>query len=357
MRSIVLAFVRTFGRFGVLLLLAASLIAVAFWLDLLDDHFAWFVALAPPVIGSAIATGVLTVGMLFAASRFPKHRYVSREEAPGLWRLLDEAATGHALKRWHLAISDDFNATVRRHRTMLRPFAPEAIVTFGLPYLLTLDERAVLAVLAHEVEHDRRQHTTGSLNIAEFEQTFVTLFEHLPPERTLTGAAVYAVLGRVGQWLAQEELALSRRNEFEADSALAGAAGRREMARALTLTDVVAEFYVQEIVGPLRIELLGAMAVPRSPLLRLLEARAALREPGLLARYVALAYAKPDDPSSTHPSLAQRLASLGEVGLPAIEPVDVIAADVLLLPELQSALIAKFDRDWTNAMANSIERT
>ncbi|MEI4861647.1 M48 family metalloprotease, partial [Klebsiella pneumoniae] len=77
-------------------------------------------------------------------------------------------------------------------------------------------ERAVRAVVAHEVGHAELQHTSGGANLYEFILAALNIFEYADPETTITGRISATLLNALLEWLQKEYLILSRRNELEA---------------------------------------------------------------------------------------------------------------------------------------------
>jgi hypothetical protein len=65
---------------------------------------------------------------------------------------------------------------------------------------------------------------------------------------------------------------------------------------------------------------------------------------------------RPDDGKSTHPSWAQRLAALGYVEAPEIEPIRRTALSTLLNPDTAEQQIAAFNSRWIGQMEDYLQR-
>ena len=61
-------------------------------------------------------------------------------------------------------------------------------MTVGLPLLIMLDERAIRAIIAHEIAHTRLRHTSGGTNLYDFVAASENVLYYADPDRTITGA-------------------------------------------------------------------------------------------------------------------------------------------------------------------------
>jgi len=167
-------------------------------------------------------------------------------------------------------IDDSFNASIMEESRYAGLFEQHVTMTVGLPLLIVLDERAIRAVIAHEIAHTRLKHTSGSTNLYDFVAASENVLYYADPDRTITGRVAHALLHSLVEWLSAEYRALSRENELCADGDAAEQVGREEMARALVLTEGGGARLTELVMKPLEKEMLGAIKAPTSPLQRIL---------------------------------------------------------------------------------------
>ncbi len=345
MRKIILAVIRSFGRYTAVLIFAITCGVGALWLLVLDKHPFLFFTLALLVIPLFMTSFALLIGVLFSGLGSQEGHFVTRADAPALWATWDEIA-GEANERRLLCIDGDLNASIGERRRFAGLWGKEVTMTIGLPLLMCLDSSALRSVVAHEVGHNCHNHTSGQANIAEFVGTTNTLFEYADPNHTMLGAVCHLLFGRFLNWLDAEALALSRLQELEADSAAAASQSAPIEARANILTAAAIEFYLQEIVNPIEEELVGAIKAPAPPILRLEDRIGTLRNPMTIRKFAKIAWEKQLEPEDTHPTLRQRLESLGYTELLDVEPLAQPASEALLPPATKSSLIEKLNQEW-----------
>ncbi|RWA64352.1 M48 family metallopeptidase [Mesorhizobium sp.] len=325
-------------------------------MTLLDSHPIWFIASGFVVMPIATTAAAFLFGTLFAGFRRSKIQGVSRAEAPGLWNLWEKVAGPGRAARTVITLEDSLNASVREERTLLGLLGRRLFLTVGIPLLAVTDENALAAILAHEDAHVRNKDTNGGLNLAEFENSFGFVFEYAPPGATISGSLLHAAIGWLSESFEREDIRLSREAEIKADRHAATSGNAEQAARALLLIAAADVHFTEKVYEPLRREIMGALRPPRPPLARLLEMAADLSQSQYLNRCAQRAWERPDDGKSTHPSWAQRLAALGYVETPEIDPIRRTALSTLLNPETAEQQIAGFNNRWTERMEDYLQR-
>jgi hypothetical protein len=261
-----------------------------------------------------------------------------------MWKELDGA---FARSGRSLLIDTNFNASIGEERRYAGLFRQHITMTIGLPLLIILDERAIRAIIAHEVAHARLRHTSGSTNLRDFIAASENVLHYADPDRTITGRIAHALLHSLLEWLEKEYRALSRENELGADAGAAEHVGRDEMARALVLTEAGGARLADLVYVPLEKEMLGAIKAPTPPFQRIFSQLADIRAPEQLAAAAAVAGLKHEQEADpTHPPLAKRLANLGFSDIPPIDKVQNSAIDKVLSPEAVRELPVHFDDEW-----------
>jgi Zn-dependent protease with chaperone function len=346
MKRLVLKIILRFGRYAILPVVALAGAILVVWLMALDRYTITALVTAPVMFCTFTAAGALALGLLFLPS--PKHRDFEAGEttAPGLWAIWREFDRRFVRSRRTLLIDTSFNASILEKRSYAGLFGQHVAMTIGLPFLMLLDERALRAVIAHEVAHAQLRHTSGAAKLWDFIQASENVLHYVDPDRTITGRIVRALLHSTLEWLEREYRALSRENELHADLGAAEQVGRAEMARALALVEACGTRLTDLVFSPLEKEMLGAISAPRPPFERIVKQLADIKAPQPMAAAAVAGLSREHDPDSTHPPFGTRLANLGYSDIPDIDEVGTSAIDRLLSRDAATDLAARFDREW-----------
>jgi Zn-dependent protease with chaperone function len=251
-------------------------------------------------------------------------------------------------------IDDNFNVSIAEESRYAGLFRQHVTMTVGLPLLIVLDERAIRAIIAHEIAHTRLRHTSGGTNLYDVVTASENVLYYADPDRTITGRIAHALLHSLIEWLSAEYRALSRENELCADGDAAKQVGREEMARALVLTEGGGARLTELVMMPLEKEMLGAIKAPTPPLQRMIRLLEEIRAPEQLAAAAIAGLKSEQDPASRHPPLGKRLANLGFTDIPPIGNVETSAIDQLLSPETASELLTRFDDEWRKKVSDFV---
>jgi hypothetical protein len=346
MRRLVLNVILRLGRYAVLPVVALACAILAVWLTSLDRYTITALVTAPIVFSLFMAALALAIGLLLLPSR--KHRDLEADEeiASGLWAMWKELDRNFVRSRRTLLIDTNFNASIGEVSRCAGLFGQHVTMTVGLPLLIVLDERAIRAIVAHEVAHARLRHTSGSINLADFIAASENVLFYANPEWTVTGRIVRALLHSMLEWLEKEYRALSRENELHADLGAAEQVGRAEMARALVLTEACGTRLTDLVYAPLEKEILGAIHAPRPPFERVFKQLGDIRAPEPISAAALAGLTREHDADATHPPFAKRLANLGYTDIPEIDEVKTSAIDRLLSPDAAREIAARFDEEW-----------
>jgi hypothetical protein len=346
MRRLVLKAILNLGRYAVLPVVGVAGALLLAWLMVLDRYTIAALTTAPVVFCVATAALALALGILLLPSRRDRNFRADEAAAPGLWVIWEQLDRAFARSRRTLMIDDNFNASITEESRYAGLFGQLVTMTVGLPLLIMLDERAIRAIVAHEIAHTRLRHTSGGTNLYDFVAASENVLHYADPDRTITGRVAHALLHSLIEWLWAEYRALSRENELCADGDAAKQVGREEMARALVLTEGGGARLTELVMMPLEKEMLGAIKAPTPPLQRMISLLEEIRAPEQLAAAAIAGLKSEQDPASRHPPFGRRLANLGFTDIPPIGKVETSAIDQLLSPETASELLTRFDDEW-----------
>jgi Zn-dependent protease with chaperone function len=346
MRRLVLKAILNLGRYAVLPVVGVAGALLMAWLMVLDRYTIAALTTAPVVFCVATAALALALGILLLPSQRNRNFRADETAAPGLWAIWKELDRAFARSRRTLIIDDNFNASIMEESRYAGLFRQHVTMTVGLPLLIVLDERAIRAIIAHEIAHTRLRHTSGGTNLYDFVAASENVLYYADPDRTITGRVAHALLHSLIEWLWAEYRALSRENELCADGDAAKQVGREGMARALVLTEGGGARLTELVMMPLEKEMLGAIKAPAPPLQRMISLLEEIRAPEQVAAAAVAGLKSEQDPESRHPPFGKRLANLGFTDIPPIGKVETSAIDQLLSPETASELLTRFDDEW-----------
>ncbi len=283
------------------------------------------------------------------------HIRLHRKDAPALWRTIDKLARELQTPSIDaLQLTAEYNAAAE-HRPSWLPFARgEAVVHVGLPLMMVLDDKALRAVLAHEMAHISGRHTRMSLFI------WRALAQADIAQDTLQDAGLWGLPFRYFYaWyvpaLHRRAMPFARRQEYAADAAAAAIAGPDVMARALCAVEAHAPAWaavMQEQEKSLERGNLPQQDPFTSFRNRLKEKAHARRAQLWLARALRRKTVNDD----THPALSERLRALGTSPATIAPPSlpERPASEIMLSPNampLERAL-AQEVRKWQEHVAD-----
>jgi Zn-dependent protease with chaperone function len=220
----------------------------------------------------------------------------------------------------------------------------------------SLDERAIRAIIAHELAHAELQHTTGGQNMLDFLRASENVLHYANPDRTISGRLAELLLRSLLTWLDREYRALSRQDELAADQRASGRMGQSEMARSLVLVAGGTARLKELVYTPLETDMLGAISVPATPLQRISARIGELRAHDELTAAARKAMEEEtDDEQSTHPPFSTRLANLGYTTLPAVDPIETPAMERLLRSDVAQEIAIRLDGQWRKLAQRWVE--
>jgi len=324
---------------GLMVLLLAALLGAAL------ASVVWFKALAIKLIIPIAAFLWLVLRALWVSIPPPAGAEVRRADAPELFALIDDLRRRLEAPRFHhVLIDDQFNAGVVQAPRLGAFGWYRNYLLIGLPLMKSLTVEQFKAVLAHEFGHLSRGHGRVSNWIYRQRLRWARLMAVLEESESRGAFLFKPFLRRYAPYFNAYSFPLARANEYEADAAAARLTSPGAAAAALTGVSVIGRYlaerfwpglYKQAEVSPRpAFAPFASMAIDTERTLDDASARAWLEQ--ALAEKTGL-----DD---THPSLADRLAAIGESARLA-PPGPGEAADRLLGGALRS-IVDHFDARW-----------
>lgn len=274
----------------------------------------------------------------------PEGLPLTNAEAAPLLALLRQQT--HALNAPHVhrvLLTADFNAAAVQVPRLGVFGWPRNYVIVGLPLLQALSPEQAAAVVGHELGHLRGGHGRFGAWIYRVSQTWTQLIEHLERQ---SGSTIFS---RFTSWYVPRFNAWShpirRTDEFAADAAAAYLTNARAMAEALCATVIRGAALDKLHWETLSATMAEQPAPPADVISRLLPLAKSSRLPDSDEQKLLTAAHEADpDLFSTHPSLGERLAALGQT--PAVPSLPVTSAAEAWLGDSLPQLAATLDATW-----------
>lgn len=271
------------------------------------------------LVAVLLAFGLCQTFVFFWVPMEPRPaREVTRDEAPVLFDLLDRLQRDlRAAPFHHVRVTPDFNASVQMIPRMGVFGLNRSYLYLGLPLMKVISPEQFSAVLAHEFAHSSSRHDRFGMWIYRLRETWARVFDQLrnSPSQNSSNMLRRAILRFVDWYWPRFNayaFVLSRANEYEADRASAEWAGGQSVAEALFRIECFGarlnDKFWDDLTEKARAENVVAedfMALSdaffRSP-----------PDPRDQARWLETSAQMLTGNIDTHPSLADRLTSLGQ---------------------------------------------
>jgi Zn-dependent protease with chaperone function len=286
----------------------------------------------------------------------PTGRELTRAEAPKLFEVIGKMRkklNGPPIH--HVLIDREYNAAIMQLPRFGLFGGHTNYLMMGLPYLLGVSPKEMLATVAHEYGHLCGNH--GKMGAWVYRQriTLGALYEQVQngAENSWVHAGISAALRRFMPYYNAYTFVLSRQQEYEADRTASEIAGTTHNANGL-IRDALLGRWIHRDFWPGVYRQADQHAKPGfMPFNSMRLAFAASYDEWATRERMAAAWKTESDLLDTHPCLRERVEAIGEkLQLPV--KVETPAADVLLGATTKK-LIDEFDGDWWNSQKKNWE--
>lgn len=327
-----------------LLMLSLSLgLAITLIVMALTSHPQWLVAVLK-VVWLPLIYGLALLRALWVRFSPPEGYALPEAEAPQLFAEVERlrVAAG-APKLRGIYIHEDFNAAAASLPRAWGLLPSRHYLILGLPLMQSLSSEQLRTVIAHEFGHFGGQHGRFSTWIYRMRSSWQQIMQSFE-----TAGFSRQVLGRFLAWYSPRfdvcSLALVRHHEYQADQTAVKLAGAKPAAEALLRITAVSDWLEREFWPGIN-RLMANQEQPPADIYRLqAESVAQMPLPG--AEKIRQLLDESDDPDDTHPSIAKRLAAMGQVA----ESLDISAPGISAasdwLGESQEKISAAFSLAW-----------
>ena len=306
------------------------------------------------VWGLLTALGLLwsSVRALWCRLDTPQGIRLAPADAPALFEALERIRRKVKGPPLHgVFLQDDLNACIAQ-RTRWGIFGgARNYLAVGLPLLMALDRRRVLAVLAHEYGHLRGDHGRFSAWIYRTRASWTRLYEGMDQD-SVFGRATQGFLRWYFPRFVARTFALARQDEYEADR-ISGRLLGAEVAGAALVEIALKSDWLAERFWARHWRRAADSPVPVGPYQHM-RAELALALPADFARdSLRAALKRIGDVDDTHPGLRDRLESLGTR---AAVPEFSRGSGLELLGGKAPQWVQRLDREWCAANATEWKR-
>lgn len=302
--------------------------------------------------------GLLAAGGLFWSSaralwlRFepPQGLRLQPQDAPALFEALERIRRKVKGPPLHEVVLDaELNASIAQRPRWGVFGGARNHLAIGLPLLMALDRRRLLAVLAHEYGHLRRDHGRFGAWIYRTRASWSRLYEGMEGAGGPAAALTQGFLAWYFPRFVARTFALARQDEYEADRIAARLLGGEVAGAALTELALKAD-WLQQHFWPGHWAQAADHELPLGPYAQMRKLLALPLPQAWARRSLRQALRRLSGFEDTHPVLRDRLDGLGVVpGLPAWSQRPAIE----LLGPQADRWIAHFDRQWRGENASA----
>lgn len=253
-----------------------------------------------------------TVRALWVPFERPMGIPIGRAETPGLTALVDELVGAVRARPFdEVVVSGDCNASVSQIPRFGLLGGYRNFLVVGLPLAHALTEEEFRAVLAHEVAHLSRAHGRFASWIYRVRTMWVRLSEQMQARRTWGAWLFEWFLRRWSPYFNAYSFVLARTQEREADRFAARAAGAAALGTALMKLEIIGACLERPFWDGVGRRLADLAEPPVGVMGEFVVAVSQPVPPAEGARRLAQALGRRTGLADTHPSLAERLSSLG----------------------------------------------
>lgn len=301
------------------------------------------------MLWGAVGTGLLLAWALQPSLRL-EGRALPRAQAAGLMAQIEalrQRLDAPPIDEVRLD-DEDFNASVLELGPGLFRWRTRRILALGVPFLASVDETALRAVIAHELGHFSRRHGRLGHWLYRARAAWLWRAQASDPQDSPLERAMGHLARRFGPWFARHSFIHSRACEYEADADAAAATGPPQVARALVQVGVIGArvraFHARTWRAAVR-------RWPEAPADWTRIEQAAWRDTPFTGDDIhALQAAAPASADDTHPGVAERCVALG-VAMPdaATSQPEPECAGAAVFGSAWPGIVADRDRRWQAA--------
>ncbi|MDQ3132229.1 MAG: M48 family metalloprotease [Acidobacteriota bacterium] len=312
----------------------------------------WLIALAGIGLFSAFGGAIRS---FFTRQNPPEGYELEREEAPQIFQMIDEISEKIAApKPDYILVSSAFNASVQTFPRRAF-FGKVTYLTVGLPLMQVISPEQFRAVLAHEMGHVSKKHGSDAAWIYQLRETWARFLENQAAAENGSASFLYTkFVDWYFPYFNAYSFVLARRQELEADRMAVEFYGSKPLAEALINIEVKARILEKDFWKDVFEQAKTEPRPPEKTFSRMAYQFRSERDDAKEIIALSKALAVRSDYHDTHPSLNERLHSIGYSAAPNNQTLPAVSTETaaqIYLGSLAEKLIETFDREWQTNVA------
>lgn len=287
----------------------------------------------------------VVVRSLWVTVESPTGIKISAQDAPELFAIIDHLSQKLNSPQFnHVLITDDFNAAVvQRPRLGILGWYENYLI-IGLPLMQSLSVEQLTAVLAHEFGHLSKNHGRTANWIYRQRIRWSQLFTELEQKASTVDIIFRPFLKRFVPYFVAYSFPIARANEYEADKISAELTSPEIVAETLSTVNVIG-LYLEEHYWPKIFDQAETLSHPHlSPYTGYVKQLSDEIAKENTQQWLKHSLRIQTDFEDTHPSLSDRLKSIGQTAKAAYAVYGQTADRLLGQKGIEIA--AKFDQKW-----------
>ncbi len=297
------------------------------------------------VLWIPVAIGWVVLRSLWISFPPPDGERVSPTQAPMLHAEIERLRKGAGAPRLAgVVVDSDFNAAAASVPRAMGLLGHRHYLVLGLPLMQALSREQFLAVLAHEFGHFGGGHGRFAGWVYHVRLSWFRLLQALSEQGGWFARRFAAFFDWYAPYFNAYSFVLSRANEYQADATASRLVSSAAMAEALVRTQLASQKLAREF-WPGIDALTRSHPSPPDALYGQMRSCLYMNDADGTGDGLSRAMAVCSDLDDTHPSLAQRLAALGQPAQ-SVAPPSLPASDSLLGVELASRLEDTLSQRW-----------
>ncbi len=287
------------------------------------------------------------VKSLWISVEKPQGIAIQEKDAPELFKIINNLSLKlNSPSFHHVLITDDFNAAVVQTPRLGILGWYENYLIIGLPLMQSLSVQQLTSVLAHEFGHLSKNHAKTANWIYRQRIRWAQLYQLVEQNASRIDIIFRPFFKKFVPYFASFSFPVARANEYEADKISVELTSAETVAQTLTTVNVVG-CYLSEEFWPTIFKHAENMPKPTiSPYLGYVNQLSEFSEPHKTKKWLDQSLKLQTNLEDTHPSLMDRLESIGQTAQ-LVFAEKGHTADLLLGDQL-SKITTTFDHQWQN---------
>ncbi|MEW5820073.1 MAG: M48 family metalloprotease [Cyanobacteriota bacterium] len=270
---------------------------------------------------------------------------VKREDVRPLYDMVDELRESLVVPKIHKILIDySYNAYIAQIPRLGIFGFPQNYLVLGLPLMQSLTYEEFKSIVAHELGHLSEEHGKMSSKVYSIKQIWSNLLKRLEQESSVFLMPLLSFARWYVPFYNAYTFALSRQNEYEADSLAAKLVGVENVGQAMINSYIKGMYHDTEYWSKFYKQAINNYNVPQKAITLLVRDIENALEIETANKNLDICLAEKSSFNNVHPSLTDRLKNIGYK--PKIFKQSKSNAAIILLEKSHKDLVNKLDESW-----------